>query len=299
MQEVFAMLGQVAKTDATVLLQGESGTGKELAARALHMRSARRDGPFVPINCGAIPETLLESELFGHEKGAYTGAHTQRKGKLEIAEAGTLFLDEIGEMSLGLQVKLLRFLQERRIERVGGREQIAVNTRVIAASHRDLKAEIQAGRFREDLYYRLSVLVITIPPLRERSEDVILLANTFLRRSCEEYHRKLRFSQEALQAIAAHQWPGNIRELENAVHRAVIMAQGRVIGPNDLGIEAAAAAQGGTLREARSQIERQVLVNALIKSHGNISQAARELGVSRPAIHDLLEKHGVVAKQFR
>ena len=301
MREVFTMLGQVAKTDATVLIQGESGTGKELAARALHTRSARRDGPFVAINCGAIPETLLESELFGHERGAFTGAHTQRKGKVEVAHGGTLFLDEIGEMSLALQVKLLRFLQERQVERVGGREQIAVNTRVLAASNKDLKSEIQAGRFREDLYYRLSVVVITIPPLRERAEDIVLLANTFLRRNCELYKRKLRFSPDALQAVATYGWPGNIRELENAVHRAVIMARTRLISPTDLGIDAAAAVQngGGTLKEARSQIERQVLVTALIKSQGNISQAARELGVSRPAIHDLLDKHGVVAKQFR
>src|SRR2546422_781675 len=227
MREVFDTLTQVAKTDATVLVQGESGTGKELAARAIHTRSGRARGPFVAINCGAIPETLLESELFGSERGAYTGAHMQRKGKLELAHGGTLFLDEIGEMSLGLQVKLLRFLQERRLERVGGRTPITVDTRVIAATNKDLKTEIGAARFREDVYYRISVVVVTMPPLRERSEDIVLLANSFLRRSCEQQRRKLRFSLSAIEAITRHRWPGNIRGLENAVERAAIGGQRR------------------------------------------------------------------------
>ncbi len=299
MREVFDTLTQVAKTDATVLLQGESGTGKELAARAIHARSGRVRGPFVAINCGAIPETLLESELFGSERGAYTGAHMQRKGKLELAHGGTLLLDEIGEMSLGLQVKLLRFLQERRLERVGGRTPITVDTRVIAATNKDLKTEIAAARFREDVYYRISVVVVTMPPLRERSEDIVLLANSFLRRSCEQQRRKLRFSLSAIEAITRHRWPGNIRELENAVERAVIMGRGRFIEPKDLAIEAAPESTGVSLRDARNRTERQVLVEALSRCQGNISHAARELGVSRPAIHDLLAKHNVVAGQFR
>ncbi len=299
MRDIFTALAQVAKTDATVLIQGESGTGKELAARAIHTRSARRQGPFVAINCGAIPETLLESELFGAERGAYTGAHAQRKGKLELAQGGTLFLDEIGEMSLPLQVKLLRFLQERRLERVGGRESITVDARVIAATNKELKTEIQAGRFREDVFYRLSVVVLTMPPLRERGEDVVLLANTFLKKNCEQQSRRLRFSGQALEAIAAHAWPGNVRELENAVQRAVIMARTRFIEPADLGIEPAVRAPSSTLREARNQTEREMLAGALTRWQGNISRAARELGVSRPAIHDLLNKHRVVAGRFR
>ena len=197
MTEIFRLVERVAKTDASVVIQGESGTGKELLARAVHDKSRRRGHAFVPINCGAIPETLLEAELFGHEKGSYTGAHVQRKGKVEVAEGGTLFLDEIGELNLSLQVKLLRFLQEREIERIGGRERIPVNVRIIVASNRDLKAEAQAGRFREDLYYRLSVVTITIPPLRERGEDILLLARTFLNRSCKEHGRNVRFAPAA------------------------------------------------------------------------------------------------------
>jgi two-component system NtrC family response regulator len=299
MKEIFGLLEQVARTDVTVLLEGESGTGKELAARAIHARSARRDGPFVAINCGAIPETLLESELFGSEKGAYTGAHARRRGKLELAHGGTLFLDEIGEMSPPLQVKLLRFLQERRLERVGGHEQIPVDTRVIAATNKALRAEIQAGRFREDLYYRLSVIVITMPPLRERGEDLVLLANAFLRRACHEHRRRLRFSPAALQAITRHPWPGNIRELENAVQRGVIMARGRLVEPADMALAPAPVTAVPTLREARHETERRLLVDALTRTQGNISRAARELGVSRPAIHDLLDKHRVDARQFR
>jgi two-component system NtrC family response regulator len=299
MREIFGIVTLVAKTDATVLVQGESGTGKELLARAIHTKSRRRDRVFVPINCGAIPETLLESELFGHEKGAYTGAHVQRRGKLETADGGTLLLDEIGEMSLPLQVKLLRFLQEREIERVGGRERIPVDVRVIAATNKDLKAEIAASRFREDLFFRLSVVTITMPPLRERGEDVLLLANTFLRRSCQEYRRKLQFSRDARLALAAHAWPGNIRELENMVHRAVIMARGKLVEPTDLGFEPTGDAGLPKLKMARNQVERDLLVNALTRTKGNISQAAKDLGVSRPALHDLLDKHGIDTKSFR
>ena len=299
MTEIFNMVSLVAKTDVTVLVQGESGTGKELVARAVHSKSRRRNAPFVPINCGAIPETLLESELFGHEKGAYTGAHVQRKGKLELADGGTVFLDEIAEMPLPLQVKLLRFLQERKVERLGGRQPIHVDTRVIAASNKDLKADIVAGGLREDLYFRLSVVTITLPPLRERAEDIGMLANAFLRRACQEYRRKLRFSEESLSAISQYQWPGNIRELENAVQRASIMARGQFIEPADLGIPTPGRIERLSLREARNRVERQVVVDALTRTRGNISRAATELGVSRPTLHGLLEKHGIDSRELR
>jgi two-component system NtrC family response regulator len=299
MREIFSMVSLVAKTDVTVLVQGESGTGKELVARAVHSKSRRGNAPFVPINCGAIPETLLESELFGHEKGAYTGAHVQRKGKLELADGGTVFLDEIAEMPLSLQVKLLRFLQERKVERLGGRQQIHVDTRVIAATNKDLKADIAAGGLREDLYFRLSVVTITLPPLRERAEDIGMLANTFLRRACQEYRRKLHFSEEALSAVAQYHWPGNIRELENVVQRASIMARGQFIEPADLGIPAPNRTERLSLREARDRAERRVVVDALTRTRGNISRAATELGVSRPTLHGLLDKHGIDSRELR
>jgi two-component system NtrC family response regulator len=299
MGEIFNMVSLVAKTDVTVLVQGESGTGKELVARAVHSKSRRKNAPFVPINCGAIPEALLESELFGHEKGAYTGAHVQRKGKLELADGGTILLDEIGEMPLPLQVKLLRFLQERKVERLGGRQRIHVDTRVIAASNKDLKADIAAGGLREDLYFRLSVVTITLPPLRERAEDIGILANVFLRRACQEYRRKLRFGEEALTAVTQYHWPGNIRELENAVQRASIMARGRFIEPADLGIPSPGRIERLSLREARNRVERQVVVDALTRTRGNISRAATELGVSRPTLHGLLEKHGIDSRELR
>ena len=295
MRDVFNTVALVAKTDATVLLQGESGTGKELLGRAIHHESRRRAAPFVPINCGAIPEGLLEAELFGHEKGAYTGAHVQRKGKLELADTGTVFLDEIAELSLALQVKLLRFLQEREVERVGGRQRIPINTRVIAATNKELKSEVAAGRLREDLYFRLSVVTIMLPPLRDRGEDIGLLANELLQRNCRQYNRKLRFTPEALDAIVRYPWPGNIRELENAVHRAAILTRGSFIEPADLNI-AVAPARRLSLREARNRVERQVVVEALTRTNGNISRAAVELGISRPTMHGLLNKHDIGGK---
>jgi two-component system, NtrC family, response regulator len=295
MRGVFSMVLSVANTDATVLVQGESGTGKELLARALHDESRRRAAPFVPINCGAIPDGLLEAELFGHEKGAFTGAHVQRKGKLELADTGTVFLDEIGEMNASLQVKLLRFLQEREIERIGGRNLIRINTRVIAASNRDLKVEAAAGRLREDLYFRLSVVTIVLPPLRERGEDIGMLANEFLHRNCRKYRRNLQFSSAALDAILHHPWPGNIRELENAVERAVILTRGRLVEPSDLGI-ASPAPERLSLREARNRVERQIVVETLTRTRGNISRAALELGISRPTMHDLIHKHELTGK---
>ncbi|HNU73545.1 MAG TPA: PEP-CTERM-box response regulator transcription factor, partial [Deltaproteobacteria bacterium] len=253
MQEVFATVRKVAGTDVPVLITGESGTGKELVAQAIHRQSQYRKGPFMVINCGAIPENLLESELFGHEKGAYTGAHVQRKGRFELADGGTLFLDEIGELSLPLQVKLLRFLQEQVIERVGGRDQIRVDVRIVAATNKDLRQAMQDGKFREDLFFRLSVVSIYLPTLREREDDIQLLAHAFLQRAVKENRKKITgFTQQAVAAIAAYPWPGNVRELENRVKRAVIMAEGRKVKPVDLELEEPAGRfEGMTLRAAR------------------------------------------------
>ncbi len=298
MQDAFAKIRKVARTDASVLLTGESGTGKELAARAIHALSDRSKGPFVAINCGAIPETLLESELFGHEKGAFTGAHIQRKGRIEMAEAGTLFLDEIGDLSPLLQVKLLRYLQEQTIERVGGREQIAVDARVIAATHRDLVQALREGSFREDLYYRLGVVVIALPPLRERDGDVALLAAALLQRYVAEFRKRISgFSQQAIRAMEAHSWPGNVRELENRIKRAVIMAEGPKIAPQDLELEPTQGRfEGKGLREAREALEREMIERVVAKTHGNLTQAAGDLGISRPTLYDLMEKLGLGKK---
>jgi two-component system NtrC family response regulator len=292
MQELFSAIRKVATAEAPVLLLGESGTGKEMAALAVHRRSSRRDGPFVAINCGAIPEALLESELFGHEKGAFTGAHMQRKGRIETAAGGTLFLDEIGELPQPLQVKLLRFLQEQRITRVGGRQEIEIDARVVAATNSDLKAGIAQGKFREDLYYRLAVISITLPPLRDRGDDARLLGQAFLHRfSAENNKGNLSFQTEALRALNRHPWPGNVRELENRVKRAVIMADGKRITPDDLEL---AAVSGGpaltTLKEAREQVEREMIQHALQRHSGKISSAAAELGISRPTLYELMEK---------
>ncbi len=291
-QAVFTSIRKVATSNANVLILGESGTGKEMAALAIHKRSGRRDGPFVAINCSAIPETLLESELFGHEKGSFTGAHAQRKGRIEMASGGTLFLDEIGEIPLPLQVKLLRFLQEQRIERVGGRQEIEVDTRVIAATNADLKKGMVEGRFREDLYYRLAVVVIVLPPLRDREGDVRLLAQNFLRRFAQENGKEgLGFDQDALKALVRHGWPGNIRELENRVKRAVIMAEGKKITPQDLELtEISPIPAGSSLKEAREAVEREMIHQALRKYSGKIAPAAAELGISRPTLYELMEK---------
>ena len=295
MQETFAAILRVATTDVPVLIVGESGTGKELTARAIHRLSDRKDGPFIAINCGAIPENLLESELFGHEKGAFTNAHMQRKGRIEGAQGGTLFLDEIGEMPLALQVKLLRFLQERVIERVGGREEIPINVRVLAATNIDLKKAMSENRFREDLYYRLGVVVLTVPPLRDRGGDTALLANLFLQRYATENKKKVvKFSQAALHALGSHTWPGNIRELENRIKRAVIMAEGSQISPVHLELaEPADPYSGKRLKEAREVLERDLVRKALDRTKGNLTQAAADLGVSRPTLYELMEKLGI------
>jgi two-component system NtrC family response regulator len=295
MQRVFTSVRKVATTDASVLILGESGTGKEMVALAIHRRSPRKEGPFVAINCSAIPETLLESELFGHEKGSFTGAHVQRKGRIESASGGTLFLDEIGEIPLQLQVKLLRFLQEQRIERVGGRQEIQVDTRVVAATNVELKKAIGEEKFREDLYYRLAVVVINLPHLRDREGDVRLLAQEFLRRNAVANGKEgISFSPDAIRAINAHSWPGNVRELENRVKRAVIMAEGRRIASEDLELESPTAAPLNlNLKEARESAERDVIQRALRKHSGKIAPAAAEIGISRPTLYELMEKLGI------
>jgi two-component system NtrC family response regulator len=258
-KSVFGTIQKVSRTDASVLIVGESGTGKELVARAIHQRSSRKSGPFVAINCGAIPENLLESELFGHEKGSFTGAHIQRLGRVEMANGGTLFLDEIGELSGALQVKLLRFLQQHEIERIGGRAPIRVDARIVAATNMDLSKAMDEGRFREDLYYRLGVVIISLPPLRERSEDVQLLANTFLQKQSTAQGRNLIFTPKAVKAMESHHWPGNVRELENRIHRAAIMAENGRITAKDLGISQYSEFEGQGLAKARQAVERQPL----------------------------------------
>jgi two-component system, NtrC family, response regulator len=295
MQQVFTSIRKVAATNASVLILGESGTGKEMAALAVHRRSSRKDGPFVAINCGAIPENLLESELFGHEKGAFTGAHAQRMGRIETAHGGTLFLDEIGELPLQLQVKLLRFLQEQSIERVGGRKEIRVDTRMIAATNSDLQKDMAEGRFREDLFYRLAVVVIHLPPLRERPGDILFLARAFLQKSAADNRKKgLKFDKSALRALEEHEWPGNVRELENRIRRAVIMADGVKVVPEDLELMEPEAPR--TLKEAREGVEREVVLQALQRHKGKVSPAAEDLGVTRPTLYDLIEKLGIETK---
>ncbi len=295
MQTVFASIRKVATTDAPVLILGESGTGKEMVAQAIHQRGSRKDGPFVAINCSAIPETLLERDLFGHEKGAFTGAHIQRKGRIESATGGTLFLDEIGEIPLALQVKLLRFLQEQRIERVGGRQEIQVDTRVIAATNSDLKKALGEGRFREDLYYRLAVVQIVLPPLRDRDDDLSLLAQSFLQQFSTEIGKTgLGFRPEALRALRLHHWPGNVRELQNRVRRGVIMAEGKRLSAEDLELsDAGAESRGTSLKEAREALERDLIQRALKKHSGKITAAAVELGISRPTFYEMMDKLGI------
>ncbi len=294
MREACRLVEKVGPTDATVLLLGETGTGKELFARALHRLSPRADQAFVAINCAAIPENLLEAELFGYEKGAYTGAHKQTRGKIELASGGTLLLDEIGDMPLALQSKLLRFLQERVIERIGGRETIAVDVRVIGATHQDLAALIANGRFRQDLYYRISEVPIRLPPLRDREGDVALLARHFLDAAAKRHGRAVRgFSTKATKLIEAHPWYGNVRELENVVNSAVIMAEGKLIGPEALHLAAAGDEDIVSLREVRNAAEIRAIQRALTRAGGNLSKVAELLGVSRPTLYDLLDKHGL------
>jgi two-component system NtrC family response regulator len=294
MQKVFRDIERLAATDITILITGESGTGKELVADAIHRLSPRRAKPFVAINCAAIPESLLEAELFGHEKGAFTGAIKQTIGKIESANRGTLFLDEVGDIPMATQVKLLRFLEERVIERVGGRQTIRIDTRVLSATHQDLPKLIADGRFREDLFYRINEVAIALPPLRARGDDAVLLANYFLRKYAKEFRRSFRgFSNQAANAIRETPWRGNVRELEGRVKRAAVMADGAVIQPADLELGEPLTARPLNLREARARVERDTIELALAEASGNISKAAGLLGVSRPTLYDLLGQHGL------
>ena len=300
MLAVCRMIEKVAPTDVTTLLLGESGTGKELLARALHRLSGRADGNFVAINCAAIPENLLESELFGHEKGAFTGAHKQTMGKVEVAHGGTLFLDEIGDMPIALQAKLLRFLQERVIERVGGRKEIPVDVRVVCATNQNPEILIKEGLFREDLFYRVSEITINIPPYREREEGRLILARTLLQRYAKLQKRPINgFADDAVRAIEAYAWPGNVRELENKIKGAVIMADGKMVTAMDLGLqEDNEAGDSLNLREVRQAAESKAIRVALTKCYGNISKAADLLGVTRPTLYDLLNKYGLSADSY-
>jgi two-component system NtrC family response regulator len=294
MQKICRTIEKIAPTSATLLIIGESGTGKELLARALHDLSPRKNNRFVAINCAAIPETLLESELFGYEKGAFTGAAKQTIGKFETAQGGTLFLDEIGDLPLALQVKLLRFLQERVIERIGGRQEIPIDVRVVCATHQNLKDLTAAGKFREDLYYRLAEIVVEVPPLRARDGDAALLAHGFVHRFAAEQKRgSMTLLPDAVAAIEAHAWPGNVRELENVIRRSVIMAESTSIGAVDIGVSPAAETSHLNLRQVRDEAEKQAVLRALGRVNGNLSKAADLLGVSRPTLYELMHRFGL------
>jgi two-component system NtrC family response regulator len=297
MLRICRTIEKVAPSNATVMLLGESGTGKEVLARGLHEASPRRGEKFVAINCAAIPENLLESELFGYEKGAFTGAAKTTIGKIEVANRGTLFLDEIGDLPMPLQAKLLRFLQERVIERVGGRQEIPVDVRIVCATHQDLKALSKEGRFREDLYYRLAEIVVNIPPLRSRVGDTALIAHAFVRRFAQEQNRgSMALTEDALRSIENYPWPGNVRELENCIKRAVIMADGSQITRDDIGVDAVAEADQEDsldLRRVRDDAERKAVIAGLARANGNIVKAAELLGVSRPTLYDLMHRFGL------
>ncbi len=298
MVRVARTIERVANTNVSVMLLGASGTGKELLARGLHEASDRRGGAFVAINCAAIPENLLESELFGHEKGAFTGAVKTTEGKIELANGGTLFLDEVGDIPLQLQVKLLRFLQERVIERIGSRKSIAVDTRIVCATHQDLEAMIADGRFREDLFYRLAEIVVKIPSLAERPGDATLLAKVFLAQFAREMNPQVKgFSADALAAIDSWPWPGNVRELENRVKRAVIMSDDKLVGAGDLDLAELdqEQCQALNLKTAREVSDRKLIRHALARSEGNISSTAKLLGISRPTLYDLLKQYDMQA----
>lgn len=296
MLRVCRTIEKVASSNATVLLLGESGTGKEVLARGVHEASPRKNERFVAINCAAIPDNLLESELFGYEKGAFTGAAKTTPGKIESANGGTLMLDEIGDLPHSLQAKLLRFLQERVVERVGGRQEIPVDVRIVCATHQDLKALIKEGRFREDLFYRLAEIVINIPPLRERKGDATLLAHAFVRRfSAEQNRGTMTLTEDAVRAIESHSWPGNVRELENCIKRAVIMADGQQITREDIGLDTEddANTEFIDLRRIRDDAERNAVVTALGRANGNVVRAAEILGISRPTLYDLMHRLGL------
>ena len=289
------MIEKIAATSASVLLCGASGTGKELLAKALHQLSDRRDYPFIAINCGAIPENLIESELFGYEKGAFTGAHKQTLGKIELAEGGTLFLDEIGDLPLLLQVKLLRFLQERVIERVGGRKEIPVNVRVVSATHQSLEKKIKEDYFREDLYYRLSEITVNIPDLKDRQDDAVLLANKFIEEFSEEFSKSVKeLDENAVKAILSYSWPGNVRELENKIKLAIIMSDKRKISVTDLEIDPDHQDDPQLdLKTIREENDKKAIIKALSLSNGNISEMSRLLGISRPTLYGLAKQYNI------
>lgn len=301
MQDVFRMIRRVGPSAVPVLITGESGTGKELVARSIHSLSARNGESFIAINCGAIPETLLESELFGYEKGAFTGATQQRKGRIESAQRGTLFLDEIGDIPLGLQVKLLRFLQDHTIQRLGAKEMITVDARILAATNVDLNKAISEGQFREDLYYRLCVITIAVPALSERGSDVTLLARKFLTEFAKEEQKHLKgFTPQALEALTAHNWPGNVRELENRIKRAVVMAEGKYVTPANLELQdPSSEEEGSTLRASRDNREKDLVRLAMEKAGWNVSRAAAELGISRPTLYQLLTRYGLKGEKSK
>lgn len=297
MQVVFQTIRKIANVDAPVLITGESGTGKELAAKAVHERSSRALGPFVAVNCAALPGSLIQSELFGHEKGAFTGAHQRKIGRIESAKGGTIFLDEIGDIPLDIQINLLRFLQEKTIERVGGGAKIEVDVRVIAATHVKLEEAVKAGKFREDLYYRLNVLTLEMPPLRERADDIELLARFFFERFSGEKNKQLNgFSDAALLVMRSYDWPGNVRELINRVRRAMVMGETRLISPNDLDLDRRKTTRHmKTLDEVRSEAEKQIILTVLNNTKNNVSESAKILDVSRVTLYRLMEKHNIIA----
>jgi len=299
MQEIFAAIRKVSTTDFPVLITGESGTGKELVAKAIHLQSQRKNGPFITINCGAIPGNLMESELFGHEKGAYTDAHIQRKGKLELADKGTVFLDEIGDLPLPLQVKLLRVLQDHTLERIGGREMINLDTRFSAATNKDLEELVRNGEFREDLYYRLAVVTVKVPSLCERGEDVLILAKSFLKKYRGAKEKIKTLGNDAIQAIESYRWPGNVRELENKVQRAIAFAEGRQISASDLGLTTSTEEFSLNLKKARDRLEMEYIKKALVKCDSNISHASQEMGITRPTLHGLMKKYHITTKEMK
>jgi len=299
MQQVIEVIKVIAKSNATVLNTGDSGTGKELVARAIHSQSYRKDKPFVAVSCAALPESLLESELFGHEKGAFTGAHAQRKGKFEVANRGTLFLDEIGEMSANIQVHLLRVLEEKEFTRVGGNELISVDVRVISATNKDMKKAVASRQFREDLYYRLNVVTIDMPPLRDRKEDIPLLAQHFLKKFAAENQKEITgFSPEATDCLLKYDWPGNVRELENAIERAVILAQNSYIEVADLPQENLLLAHRVPLEGTLREVEKEHILNVLNRTGGNHSKAARILGISRATLYNKIRAYGLAVSKI-
>lgn len=300
-QDIFQMVRRIASSDVSVLITGDSGTGKELVARAIHNRSHRKEGPFVAINCGAIPESLMESELFGHERGAFTGAHSQRKGRMELAHKGTLFLDEVGELPPNLQVKLLRFLDNREFERVGGSRSIRADLRVVAATNRNIRHSVRQGTLRRDFYHRIGVVEIEMPSLREREGDIEYLANFFVRSMAHEHRKRLNgFAPSAIKAMRGHSWPGNVRELQNRINRAVLLARGPKVTRTDLELNRKASPyEGMTLREARDAVEAELIRRSIDRQRGNLSRVAAELGVSRPALYEIMARLGIERPQAK